>query len=85
MESFQLPPQVAESCLLLARKMDLLLTGIDLKESPDGQYYCFKVNPSPGFLHYERHSGQPISMALANLLHQGLQPGGDREWRVPMT
>jgi glutathione synthase/RimK-type ligase-like ATP-grasp enzyme len=85
MEAIQLPPQVAESCLVLARKLDLLLTGIDLKETPDGQYYCFEVNPSPGFLYYERHSRQPISIALANLLHQGLQSGLDHEWRMPMT
>jgi glutathione synthase/RimK-type ligase-like ATP-grasp enzyme len=85
MEPFQLPQQVAESCLLLARKLDLLLTGIDLKETPDGQYYCFEVNPSPGFLYYERHSRQPISLALANLLHKGLQPGPDHERRLVMT
>jgi glutathione synthase/RimK-type ligase-like ATP-grasp enzyme len=85
MEAIQLPPQVAESCLVLAHKLDLLLTGIDLKETPDGQYYCFEVNPSPGFLYYEKHSRQPISMALANLLHQGLQSGPDHEWRMPMT
>ena len=85
MEPFELPKQVAESCLLLARKLDLLVTGIDLKETPDGQYYCFEVNPSPGFLYYERHSRQPISLALANLLHEGLQPGPDHERRMAMT
>jgi glutathione synthase/RimK-type ligase-like ATP-grasp enzyme len=74
MEPISLPPEVAESCLWLARKLDLLLTGIDLKETRDGRYYCFEVNPSPGFLYYERYSGQPISQALADLLHQGLRP-----------
>ena len=49
----------------------MLFTGIDLKETPDGEYYCFEVNPSPGFLFYEQGTGQPISKALADLLHQG--------------
>jgi RimK-like ATP-grasp domain len=74
MEPTILPPAVTASCLRLARQLDLLLTGIDLKETPDGDYYCFEVNPSPGFLYYERGSGQPISAALANLLHYGLSP-----------
>lgn len=64
-----LPPDVAESCVRLARELDLELAGIDLKETPDGDYYCFEVNPSPGFLYYERFTGQPISQAVADLLH----------------
>lgn len=71
MEPAILPPAVAESCLRLARELDLELTGIDLKETPDGDYYCFEVNPSPGFLYYEQYTGQPISTALADLLHHG--------------
>ena len=75
MKPATLPPAVAESCLRLARQMDLLLAGIDLKETPDGDYYCFEVNPSPGFLYYEQYSGQTISTALADLLHHGLPSG----------
>ena len=73
-----LPAHVAESCLRLARQLDLHLTGIDLKESHDGDYYCFEINPSPGFLYYEKSTGQPISTALADLLHQphAAQQGG---------
>jgi glutathione synthase/RimK-type ligase-like ATP-grasp enzyme len=71
MEPAILPPAIAESCLRAARQLGLLLTGIDLKETPDGEYYCFEVNPSPGFLYYEQHTGQPISTALADLLHHG--------------
>lgn len=72
MEPAILPPAIAESCLRLARELDLLLTGIDLKETPDGDYYCFEVNPCPGFLYYEKYTRQPISTALASLLHRGL-------------
>ena len=74
MEPATLPPAIAESCLRLARELDLVLTGIDLKETPDGKYYCFEVNPCPGFLYYERQTRQPISAALADVLHRGLKP-----------
>lgn len=74
MEPTTLPPAITAACLRLARQLDLLLTGIDLKETPEGEYYCFEVNPSPGFLYYEQGSGQPISAALASLLHHGLSP-----------
>jgi glutathione synthase/RimK-type ligase-like ATP-grasp enzyme len=84
MEPTILPPDIAESCLRLARQLDLLLTGIDLKETPDGDYYCFEVNPCPGFLYYESYTGQPISKALADLLHYGLSPLPGDERRMPM-
>ena len=73
MEPTGLPPAVAESCLKLARHLELPLTGIDLRRTPEGDYFCFEVNPSPGFLYYEKHSGQPISTAIADLLHHGVR------------
>jgi hypothetical protein len=30
--------------------------------------YCFEVNPSPAFSHYESQTGQPISRAVADYL-----------------
>jgi hypothetical protein len=71
MEPTTLPPAVAAACLRVAREFRLLFTGIDLKQTPAGEYYCFEVNPSPGFLVYEQYSGQPISSALATLLRNG--------------
>ncbi len=71
MEATTLPIAIEESCLLLAQKLDLLLAGIDLKLTPEGDYYCFEVNPSPAFLFYEKHSGQPISKSVADLLYHG--------------
>lgn len=68
LEPVDLPPDVSEACLQLARTFDLLFAGIDLKQTPSGEFYCFEVNPSPGFLYYERHTGQPISTAVAELL-----------------
>ncbi len=71
-EPVDLPPAVREACLRLARTFDLLFAGIDLKHTPSGEFFCFEVNPSPGFLYYERHTGQPISTAVAELLHGSL-------------
>jgi hypothetical protein len=71
MEPATLPKAVSDACLRLAGRLDLLFTGIDLKLTPSGEYYCFEVNPSPGFIFYEQHSGQPISAALADLLLKG--------------
>lgn len=71
MQPFTLPDAVAEACLKLAGRLDLLFAGIDLKVTPDGEYYCFEVNPSPGFIYYEINGGQPISAALADLLRTG--------------
>jgi hypothetical protein len=68
METIKLPPEIHQSCLSVAENLDLLFAGIDLKVTPDGDWFCFEVNPCPGFLYYERHSGQPISSALADLL-----------------
>lgn len=70
LEPTEVPGEVAEACVRLARRMGLLIAGIDLKETPDGEYYCFEVNPSPGFAYYEQHTGQPISEALVHALNR---------------
>jgi glutathione synthase/RimK-type ligase-like ATP-grasp enzyme len=80
MEPTMLPRAIAQACLRIARDLDLLLAGIDLKETPDGDWYCFEVNPCPGFLYYERYSKLPISAALADLLQEGV-PTSSKEVR----
>ncbi len=71
MEPTELPPAVAQACRLLTEATNLLLAGIDLKETPQGEWYCFEVNPAPGFSFVELRTGQPISAALAELLRNG--------------
>jgi glutathione synthase/RimK-type ligase-like ATP-grasp enzyme len=66
--ALRLPDPVAQRCAELARALDLPLAGIDLKVAPDGQLYCFEVNPSPAFSYYEERSGQPIAEAVAGYL-----------------
>jgi D-alanine-D-alanine ligase-like ATP-grasp enzyme len=52
----------------LSRALALPLAGIDLRRAPDGRWFCFEVNPCPGFTYYEAHTGQPIAAAIAALL-----------------
>ena len=73
MEPVSLPDWVRAACFALGPAAGLLISGIDLKETPDGEYYCFEVNPSPGFSWYEQETGQPISAALVELLRRGDQ------------
>jgi len=67
----EIPDDVAGACIRMTRALGLALSGIDLRRTPDGEYYCFEVNPSPGFIYYERSTGQPISEAVAHLLRDG--------------
>jgi hypothetical protein len=68
MQATQLPPEIAERCIALTRSLGLVMSGIDLKRTPDGEFYCFEVNPSPAYSYFEEMAGQPISSALARLL-----------------
>jgi len=73
MEPANLPSEIAKDCIRLTEKFGLVFSGIDLKESPDGQFYAFEVNPSPGFILFERATGQQISMALIEFLSTNRQ------------
>jgi hypothetical protein len=63
-----LSDDVAQRCRALAVRLGLPVAGIDLRRTPDGEWYCFEVNPSPGFTYYESATGQPIAAAVAGLL-----------------
>ncbi|HXM75388.1 MAG TPA: RimK domain-containing protein ATP-grasp, partial [Thermoanaerobaculia bacterium] len=64
----ELPVDLADRCRRLVASLSLALAGIDLRRTPGGQWFCFEVNPSPGFTYYEEATGQPIADALARLL-----------------
>lgn len=68
LSEFALPEAVGMQLVLLARQMDLLVAGIDLRYTPEGKWVCFEVNPSPGFPWYEDATGDPIAEAIAELL-----------------
>lgn len=71
LEPTTVPPWVADACLDLARAMGLVIAGIDLKVTPDEEWFCFEVNPCPAFAYYEQRTGQPISAALVTALRNG--------------
>lgn len=68
MRDAELPEDVAERCVSLTRALGMGLSGVDLRRDPDGSWWCFEVNPSPGFTFYQAHTGQPIGHALVDLL-----------------
>ncbi len=63
-----LPAGVGQRCVSLARSLGLTVAGIDLRLTPDGEWFCFEANPSPGFTFYQHHTGQPIDRAIASIL-----------------
>lgn len=67
-EATGLEDELAERCVALTRSLGLELSGIDLRLAPDGEAYCFEVNPSPAFSYYEAMTGQPIARAIAEHL-----------------
>ena len=67
----ELPPEVERRCRSLAQSLDLPFAGIDLRRSRSGEWYCFEVNPSPGYSYYQRAADLPISDAVARLLASG--------------
>jgi glutathione synthase/RimK-type ligase-like ATP-grasp enzyme len=64
----RLPRELEERALAMTRTMGLEVAGIDMRRTPEDQWYCFEVNPSPGFTFYEQFSGQGIAGAIAELL-----------------
>ena len=60
--------EVAERCVALTADLGLEFAGIDLKITPDGEVYCFEVNPSPAYTYFSGQTKQPIPEALARHL-----------------
>lgn len=60
------PRECADRCRELAARLGLPFAGIDLRRTPDGEWVCFEVNPSPGFTFFD-HSGR-IARSVAALL-----------------
>jgi hypothetical protein len=66
--AYSLSPDLEEKCRMTAAAMNLPLAGIDLRRTPQNEWFCFEVNPSPAFTYYEQNTGQPIARALALFL-----------------
>ena len=65
LRAVELEEEVTARCVSLAAALGLAFAGIDLKVTPEGEVYCFEVNPCPAFSFYEQSTGQKISDALA--------------------
>lgn len=63
-----LPEAVRTNCIKLTKELGLAMAGIDLEETPTGEYYCFEVNTSPGFPFYESPARPTVTDALAEFL-----------------
>jgi glutathione synthase/RimK-type ligase-like ATP-grasp enzyme len=68
MVAAELPADVVRKCQRLNSMLGLHFSGIDLMRTPDDEWYCFEVNPSPGYSYFEQGSGQQISAALARFM-----------------
>jgi glutathione synthase/RimK-type ligase-like ATP-grasp enzyme len=65
---WRLPFGLDARCRELAQALCLPVAGIDLRWTPEGEWFCFEVNPSPAFAFYEAATGQPLAAAIAHLL-----------------
>jgi glutathione synthase/RimK-type ligase-like ATP-grasp enzyme len=68
LEATTVPTSIAAECIRITNEFGLLLSGIDLRETPDGRYFFFEINTVPGFAFYEERTGQQISAALSDVL-----------------
>jgi glutathione synthase/RimK-type ligase-like ATP-grasp enzyme len=68
LSAVDLPEATVARCVALAAGLRLEFVGIDLKITPEGEAFCFEVNPCPAFSYYEANTGQPIARAVARRL-----------------
>jgi hypothetical protein len=84
-----LPTEVSDRCLALSAALGLPFCGIDLRRTPEGEWFCFEANPSPAYSYFEQQTGQPIGRALVEYLAGERDTGshdgaGDRELGGPL-
>jgi glutathione synthase/RimK-type ligase-like ATP-grasp enzyme len=68
MRAESLPADVSDKLLALLQRLGLVYGAIDMRRTPDGDYYFFEVNTAGEFLFVEDRTGQPIALAIANWL-----------------
>ena len=64
----EVPESCAQTCSVVCSALNLPVAGIDLRRTPDWEWYCFEVNPSPAFTFYDRAPGEPIAQAIASFV-----------------
>lgn len=68
---FEVGDDVAARCLGLARRLGLVLAGIDLVVTADEEWFCLEANPNPGFSYYDHFEEGVVARAVADLLARG--------------
>lgn len=68
---FVLPKTIEKRCFKLSKELNLPLCGIDLFKTTNNKYYCFEVNPSPGYSYYQQSTDQDIATAIVKWLDSG--------------
>lgn len=63
-----MPKDLMDQLQTLVRYFGLDMASIDLRLTPEGDYYFFEINPSGQFLFLEIDAGLPVSDAVASLL-----------------
>lgn len=64
-QSDTLPADLEKKLLALMEKLGLVYGAIDLRRTPEGEYYFFEVNTAGEFLFIEDRTGQPIAQTIA--------------------
>ena len=64
----RLPRPIEERLIAMTRMMKLEVAGVDLRRTPAHEWYCFEVNPSPGFTFYDTYTGQNLAHKVASHL-----------------
>ncbi|MBI4371453.1 MAG: hypothetical protein HY552_04060 [Elusimicrobia bacterium] len=68
MRPLTLPREVRDDLVRISRNLGFVLSGIDLRRTERGEYFCFEVNPLPGFSFYDEGPNYPIANAVCDLL-----------------
>ncbi len=63
-----LPAECGRKCVDLTQALGLEFSGIDLRLTPAGEWFCFEANPAPGFTFFSGDGDVEIADAVADHL-----------------
>jgi glutathione synthase/RimK-type ligase-like ATP-grasp enzyme len=64
----ELPPEIVARCVTLAKRLGLVVAGLDLIVTTGGEWHCLEVNPNPAFSVFELGGTPEIAQRVAALL-----------------
>jgi glutathione synthase/RimK-type ligase-like ATP-grasp enzyme len=72
MRPTRIPADIADMCRHATARLGLAFSGIDLRRTPQNEWFCLEANTSPGYTYYQRLAGLDIAHPLAQqLTHPG--------------